>query len=133
MIPTSTLNITELETTQYPSTTYRLDLSTKRIGSKIDGQEAVMQAVAKVLLTERYSHVIYSGNYGIEFEDLVGKNYDYVVSDLKRRIENALHADDRIFDVSALTFSKRDDSSLAVSFTVTSVEGTFNISTEVML
>ena len=133
MIPESALNLTELETMQYPSTTYKLDLTTKRIGSKISGQDAAMQAVTKVLLTERYSRVIYSGNYGVEFEDLIGKDYDYVTADLKRRLESALLVDDRIQEISALTFSKNEDSSLTVSFTVRSVEGAFNISSEVAL
>lgn len=133
MIPEAALNLTELETTQYPSTTYKLDLATKRIGSKISGQDAAMQAVTKVLLTERYSRVIYSGNYGIEFEDLIGKNYGYVVADLKRRLESALLVDDRIQEITGLTFTKQTDSSLTVSFTVVTIEGAFNISTEVIL
>ena len=133
MIPEAALNLTELETTQYPSTTYKLDLATKRIGSKISGQDAAMQAVTKVLLTERYSRVIYSGNYGIEFEDLIGKNYDYVVADLKRRLESALLVDDRIQEITGLTFAKQVDSSLTISFAVVTIEGTFNISTEVIL
>ena len=133
MIPEAALNLTELETTQYPSTTYKLDLATKRIGSKISGQDAAMQAVTKVLLTERYSRVIYGGNYGIEFEDLIGKNYDYVVADLKRRLESALLVDDRIQEITGLAFTMQTDSSLTVSFTVVTIEGAFNISTEVIL
>ena len=133
MIPASALDITELETADYPSTTYKLDLATKRIGSKISGQDAAMQAITKVLLTERYSRVIYSGNYGIEFEDLIGKNYDYVVADLKRRLESALLVDDRIQEITGLTFTTQTDSSLTISFTVVTIEGAFNISTEVIL
>ena len=133
MIPASALDITELETVDYPSTTYKLDLTTKRIGSKISGQDAAMQAVAKVLLTERYSRVIYSGNYGIEFEDLIGENYDYVIADLKRRLESALLVDDRIQGISTLVLSNNHDSSLTASFAVQSVEGAFNISAEVAL
>lgn len=133
MIPASAFDITELETVDYPSTTYKLDLVTKRIGSKISGQDAAMQAVTKVLLTERYSRVIYSGNYGIEFEDLIGKNYDYVVADLKRRLESALLVDDRIQEITGLTFTMQTDSSLIISFTVVTIEGAFNISTEVIL
>lgn len=133
MIPEAALNLTELETTQYSSTTYKLDLTTKRIGAKINGEEAAMQAVVKALLTERYSRVIYSGNYGVEFEDLIGKDYSYVTADLKRRIESALLVDDRIQEISALTFTQTDKSSLTVSFTVQSVEGAFNITAEVAL
>ena len=133
MIPVAALNLTELEITQYPSTTYKLDLITKRIGSKISGEEAAKQAVMKVLSTERYSRVIYSGNYGVELEDLIGKDYEYVSADLKRRLESALLVDDRIQGISTLVLSNNHDSSLTASFTVQSVEGAFNISAEVAL
>lgn len=133
MIPESTLSLNELEVTQYPSTTYALDLNTKRIGSKISGKEAITQAIIKMLSTERYSRVIYSGDYGSELESLIGSDYDYVVADLKRRIESALLVDDRIQGISSLTLSENQDSSLTTSFTVQSLEGELNVSMEVIL
>jgi hypothetical protein len=133
MIPENAMNLTTLERTVYPSTTYKLDLQSKRIGRKIDGLEAAMQAVTKVFLTERYANVIYSGNYGVELESLIGKDFDYVMADLQRRLEEAVLGDDRIQSISSLTANKTGKNDLSVSCTVKTVEGSFTVSTEVEL
>jgi hypothetical protein len=133
MIPENAMNLTALERTVYPSTTYKLDLQSKRIGRKIDGLEAAMQAVTKVFLTERYANVIYSGNYGVELESLIGKDFDYVMADLQRRLEEAVLGDDRIQSISSLTANKTGKNDLSVSCTVKTVEGSFTVSTEVEL
>lgn len=51
---------------QKPSLTWEMDLNSNRIKGKIDGIEAIKQAVEKILLTERYAYRIYSWNYGSE-------------------------------------------------------------------
>lgn len=131
MIPESVMDLTSLEQTVYPSTTYKLDLQTKRIGRKIDGIDAAMQAVTKIFMTERYAHVIYSGDYGIELESLIGKEFDFVESDLRRRIEEAILPDDRIQGITELTTERSGKNNLIVNCTVQTVDGAFTISTEV--
>ena len=131
MIPESVMDLTSLEQTTYPSTTYKLDLQTKRIGRKIEGIEAAMQAVTKIFMTERYAHVIYSGDYGIELESLIGKEFDFVESDLRRRIEEAISPDDRIQGITELTTERSGKNNLIVNCTVQTVDGAFTISTEV--
>lgn len=133
MIPTAALDLTTLETAVYPSLTYKLDLQTKRIGNKIDGVEAAIQSVTKVLMTERYANVMYSGNYGVELEDLIGKDFEYIQSDLRRRLESALLVDDRIQEVSTVTLTKINENVLEATCTVTTIDGAFTISTEVTI
>lgn len=132
MIPESNnLNLTEVEQVTYPSVTYKIDFVNKSISKKIDGQEAAIQAVTKIFSTERYRNVIYSGNYGVQIENLVGKDYDYVVSELKRRLEDAISTDDRFIRIDNFSVEKTGINSLLVNCTIVSVEGAFDISLEV--
>ena len=113
----------------YASKTYKINLEEKRIIGKVDGLEAVKQAVYKILHTERFSCLIYSWDYGVEFDQLIGKDYDFIVGDLQRRIEEALLQDDRIKAIEDVKISKQEKSSISVSFVVVSKFG--NIPTEV--
>lgn len=133
MIPQQPLNLTQIEIVAQPSLTYKLDLNSKRIGRKIDNQEAVMQSVMKILNTERYAYVIYSSQYGVELERLLGKDYDFIVSDLERTIRDSLVADDRILSISNFTAQRQAVDSLLVSFSVNSIYGSTVIQTEVQI
>ena len=113
----------------YASKTYKINLEEKRIIGKVDGLEAVKQAVYKILHTERFSCLIYSWDYGVEFDQLIGKDYEFIVGDLQRRIEEALLQDDRIKAIEDVKISKQEKSSISVSFVVVSKFG--NIPTEV--
>ena len=62
MLPDVNTELTELEVTTQPSKTYNLDTVRNRIGAMIDGREAIMQAVQKILYTERYANVIYGSD-----------------------------------------------------------------------
>ena len=133
MIPEQQLNLTELESVPQPSLTYYLDMDKKRISGMIDNQEAIKQAVIKILNTERYAYVIYNSEYGVELERLVGADYDFIVSDLKRTISEALMADDRVLSISDFKIQKTGVDSLTASFTVNSVFGSDKISVEVQV
>lgn len=65
-------------------------------GGKLDGLEAMKQAIFLILQTERFQYAIYSWNYGIE--------------------------DDRVLSVEQFSFTK-GKRSLLVKFTVTTTEG----------
>ena len=73
-------------------------------GTFIDGKEAVSQAVVKILSTERFRYPVYSSDYGLELEDLFGKDCNYVCVELERRIADALSVDARITRVSDFDF-----------------------------
>ncbi|GIP35512.1 DUF2634 domain-containing protein [Paenibacillus sp. J2TS4] len=132
MIPQggSIREIREVKQRRQPSLTYRLDLKNKRISGRIDGLEAVKQAVYKILRTERYEHLIYTPNYGSELISLLGKDSGLFHSELKRRIQEALMQDDRVQEVTDFDVTYLGDSA-SVEFTVHSDFGSFRITEEV--
>lgn len=85
---------TELEEYENTDKTYKIDFSKKRITNTIDGIEALKQTIYCILNTERYENIIYSWNYGSEFNSLIGKDKDFILGDLKRRIVDALSVDE---------------------------------------
>ena len=133
MIPEQEVNLTNLEVVNQPSLTYRLDFERKRISGKIDNEDAIMQLVMKILYTERYAYVIYSSQYGVELDRLIGKEYDFIVSDLERTITEALLADDRILNITDFTTEQTSIDRMTASFMVNSIIGATNISTEVQI
>lgn len=119
----------EFQTEEFANKTYKIDFQENRIIGKIDNLEAVDQAVYKILHTERFNYLIYSWDYGVELESLIGKDYEFILGDLQRRIEEALLQDDRIEGIEHLKIQKKEKESIIVSFLVISKYG--NIPTEV--
>lgn len=110
---------------EQPNKTYAMDIAGKRIRSYSDGIEAIKQSVFKILNTERYQYVIYSWDYGIETLDLYGSSKAYAMSELKRRITEALMWDLRIKSVDNFEFSA-DGKTIICTFTVHTVLGDIN-------
>ena len=133
MIPEQQVDLTNLEVVSQPSLTYKLDFERKRISGKIDNEEAIMQMVMKILYTERYAYVIYSPQYGVELDRLIGKDYDFIVSDLERTITEALLADDRILSITDFVTEQTAIDRMTATFTVNSIVGSANINTEVKI
>jgi hypothetical protein len=133
MIPEQQVDLTNLEVVSQPSLTYKLDFERKRISGKIDNEEAIKQLVMKILYTERYAYVIYSSQYGVELDRLIGKDYDFIVSDLERTITEALLADDRILSITDFVAEQTAIDRMTATFTVNSVVGSVNINTEVII
>lgn len=109
-----------------PSESFKLDSRTDSVTKRIDGIEAVKQAVFKALNTERYRYPIYSWDYGVELADLFGEPFDYVCAELERRICDALECDDRINSVDGFTFSRGKNGVVCAAFTVNSIFGSFD-------
>lgn len=114
----------QIEEVQQPSRTYRLDFEKGRIAGMVDGLEAVKQAVFKILQTERFRHLVYSADYGMEWGGLIGANPALIRSELRRRITEALLHDDRIEDLTDFGIVIKGDSA-TVRFTVVSQFGDF--------
>lgn len=102
MIPTATVttddltNDFEIESMQ-PTKTYRMDLDTIEVHGFTDEQEAMRQAIFKILQTERYQYSkVYSDNYGVELWELIGQPIPFVLAEIPRRIIEALTWDERI-------------------------------------
>ena len=126
-LPTAADTVTDVSAAaQMPSKSYRMLIADERIAGSIDKLEAVAQACYKVLNTERYVHVIYSWNYGVELQDLFGKPIPYVYSELPRRIREALLNDDRVESVTDFDLSHNRGDVLA-KFKVNTIYGIFEM------
>ena len=101
-----------------PNFNYKLNIEKENIRKNIDNIEAIKQAIYKILMTERYVYTAYNWNYGIELNDLIGKDKSFVKAELPRRIKEALMLDDRIKDVENFSFEDIDKTTLCVTFSV---------------
>ena len=122
----------ELEEYENIDKTYKIDFEKNRITNIIDGIEALEQSIYCILNTERYENIIYSWNYGSEFNSLIGKDKDFILGDLKRRIVDALSVDERINDVNNFKFSTNKES-MIVNFIVKTIYGEITIEQEVAI
>lgn len=124
MIPSTTAFLEQdFEVTEQPTHTYKMNLESNLIRGYTDGQEAMKQAIYKILNTERYQYVMYSWNYGIELLDLYGEPVSYVCPELERRITEALTWDDRIQSVDNFEFNISKKGEILVTFTAHTVFG----------
>jgi len=82
------------------------------------------QAVYCILNTERFEHLIYSWNYGIELKHLIGENTTFVIPELERVITEALLQDSRITEVKDFDF-EINKNEIKVKFTVITNIGEF--------
>lgn len=124
--------IIKSEVEAIPTRTYKMAIFGDKIQGKIDGQEAMKQAIYKILNTERYEYPIYSWNYGIELKDLFGKSKTFCKVELVSRVKEALLQDERIIAVESFLFDdtkKRE--SLAMAFTAKTIYGDVEIAKEV--
>jgi beta-galactosidase GanA len=134
MIPSTTGFLQQdFELTEQPSLTYRMNLSGTDVRGTVDGQEAVKQAVFRILNTERYQYVIYPWWYGIETIDLYGEPVTWVCPELERRIEEALLMDERIISVNDFEFDTTKKGIVHVNFTVNTIFGEVKASREVSI
>lgn len=104
---------------------YEIDFKTGRLtGRIITGLEATKQWVRLVLGTDRYYFPQYSWGHGCELETLIGKNYDpdYIESEVRRMIEDALLVNEDILSISNLQCEVKQDK-LTASFTINTIYG----------
>lgn len=124
MIPSTTGFLKQdFQIKEQPTHTYRMDFKNDLIRGYTDEQEAMKQAIYKILNTERYQYVMYSWNYGIELLDLYGEPVSYVCPELERRIREALTWDDRIQTVDNFEFNISKKGEIHVTFTVHTIFG----------
>ena len=131
MIPQRAINV-ELATEETIETSRTYKITGNRIQGYTDGLDALKQAIYKVLNTERYEYPIYSFNYGIELENLIGKDPIYVQIELKRRIRECLLKDERITNVDNFSFELAGDK-IKCTFDVHSMFGNLMVSREVTI
>lgn len=124
MLP-QTIDVRNVSVSTRPSKTYKIDWDNKHIRGFIDGRDAVEQAVDLHLSTERYEWIIYSWQYGSDIYKLIGQPYDYVRSEMKRMIKDALSIDSRVTDVDGFEFTQ-NKGNIHCKFTITTTEGEFD-------
>jgi phage baseplate assembly protein W len=130
MIPNISILTEEITETTRPNKTYKVIFDKNRISGYTDSLDSIAQSVDLILSTERYKHIIYSWDYGVELYDLIGKPVPYVMSELPRRITEALTQDNRIDDVVDFEFEK-NGKKLNVKFTVITSLGNIPTALEV--
>ena len=116
--------------TTLPSRTLKMDHDYKTINGTIDQIQAVEQAVFLILTTERYQWLIFSWDYGVELQNLIGKDPEYCIPEIERRIREALLQDGRITAVENFQF-ELNKRKVLTTFTVISIYGEFTTTLEV--
>lgn len=121
----------DLELVEDIETTKTYKISKASMQGFADELEALKQAIYKVLHTEKYEYPIYSFSYGIELENLIGKDATYVKIELKRRVQECLLEDERIQAVDNFNFFINGDE-MTCTFDVVSIYGSLSLSKEVV-
>ncbi|MCC0692334.1 DUF2634 domain-containing protein [Clostridioides sp. ZZV14-6387] len=98
------VSIINFDVRQEPSKTFKLNMERNKVDGICDDVEALKQTIFLILNTERYEHLIYSWNYGVELNNLIGEPISFVIPELERRIKEALVQDDRIENVDNFQF-----------------------------
>lgn len=114
-----------------PTLTFKVEHG--RIRRKTDELDAMVQAVDKILQTERYVYQIYDEDYGNDLPELIGKNIDYAETEIPRMITEALTADDRIIEVNISSIDKTDRNTLTVKGSCETIYGSVPIESEVTI
>ncbi|TCM93131.1 uncharacterized protein DUF2634 [Paenibacillus sp. BK033] len=119
ILPKGAVLDTASEEVLQTSRTYHLNQERGRITGIVDGQDAVKQAIYKILNTERFAHFIYSGSYGSEKSGIFRNDYE-------RCIREALLQDERISAVQDFEITGSGDEA-AVRFTALTIYGSVSI------
>lgn len=131
ILPTANIGLAEdVELEQQPSKTWKIDKESNRITGETDGYTAVKQAVEIILNVERFRWQIYTPYSGMQWDGLIGQEKGYVVSELQRRIWEALLMDDRVRGISDFSYSLSGDT-LTAEMEVDTVYGTVPARVEV--
>jgi len=112
----------DFEYVEEPSHTFRLNTDQSTITGFADEREAMKQAIYLILNIERYEHLIYNWDYGVELQDLFGQPRTFVLPELKRRLTEALLQDARIISVDNFMFISKKETIL-ITFTANTIYG----------
>lgn len=113
---------TDFTDVKLPSKDFGLNISAGKMNGTVEDLAAVRQAIYFMLNTERYDHLIYSWNYGVELSDLFGQPFSFVVPEIERRVKECLTQDSRITSVGDFSAEKKGNA-VYVTFTVYTIYG----------
>lgn len=94
-----------------------------RVIGVVDDYDAMVQAIDKIMRTERFVFPIYTEDYGNDLEDLVGADFEYIKVEAERMIDEALQADDRVTGVYVDDIYKLSDDSVQITGSVETIFG----------
>lgn len=115
---------TEITYEDQPTVTFYIDPIAKQVRGYTDELSAMQQAVEIIMNVERYKFQIYTANFGVELEGLIGEDFGFVSSEIRRRIEDSFYPDTRILGTSNWEFNWDGSiESLTISFVVHTVYG----------
>lgn len=99
-------------------------------GRIVTGLEAIKVWVWKALKTPRYRFYIYSWDYGVEIEDLIGKGYskEYIETESKRMVEDCLVINENITAITDFSVEISGDK-IKTSFKIETLYGDIDIAT----
>ena len=123
MIPANSFLSEDIEIETQPSLNYRMIFDKDSVIGTVDERDAMKQVIFKILNTERFNYYIYSQNFGIELNDLLGEPLSFVCAELEDRITEALIQDDRIESVSDFNFDCPRKGEVLATFTVHTIFG----------
>lgn len=127
------LEETEIEEEFPTSRTYRLDEEKGEIVEKIDGLEAIEQALRLILRTERSEFEIYGEDHGAELTEIIGQPASLACVNLEDAIKEALLQDDRVESVENFSFARHGKNAVLAAFTVIVADGRIDMEQEVEL
>ena len=133
MLPQNPYPTISNDAVEMPSRTYKLDTHQKRIIGYVDDLDAMVQAIQKIFETERFAWQIYTHEYGIELESLIGQERDFVITVLESRIKDALLSDDRIIDLQDFQVEQTAKDTLTASGYVITTQGVVELREEISL
>ena len=122
------IKTSRVEFASYSSNEWIVDFETGDNGQPKSNLDAVAQDIRFALETGRYKWPIMGSNFGASFDDLIGTDYNYIRSEVVRRIRDALSIDDRILQVDGFQFTPLDDSGILISCTVSTTFGNVSLS-----
>lgn len=122
------LELDDVEFEELPTNTFLVE--EEQVAGMNEGLEAMRQAVEIMLTTERYDYQIYTENFGVELEQLVGQDPDYIQATFPELIRDAFSIDNRILREENYVFKTSGDT-MTITFDVVTVFGTFNQGVEI--
>lgn len=121
----------DIEKIKLPSKTYKLNknintvidtvggrevIEVDKIAGFVDDIEAIKQAAYHILNVERYSCIIYDDDYGVELEQYIGQNLEYIEATIQDTLTEALTQDERIIAVEVTNIEKTNIDCVHIEF-----------------
>lgn len=108
-----------LDIDYYPlSSIFYETVQVDRISGFIDDIDAIKQAVYHILSIERFSCLIYDNNYGVELQQYIGQDFEYLKVTVQKTLEEALMQDERIISIEVIDVEKIDNETANVKLLI---------------